>query len=346
VNKIPKSRFLLTISIPTYNRAQFVVPLVESLLRQLAPEVFLRVIDNASATDVADVIRRIVPAEQAQQVEIIRNTHNVGGAANLVRSFELCQTEWLWILGDDDTVRADAICSALAAIAANAQSVAITFSSPRYVQDHCCNTHGAAGYLDHVSSFSAAVFNPTVLYRASSMLPAIRFGYHCLCSMAPHLAMLLLTLGSEAVASFSERSLIAVHRDPPATDRWSPIVHLVGRGTLLDLPLDHSTRRRLSAMMASRPRLETLALQQWLLVLRGCDREYARHLFDQAYYRVYTCCPGALTRTRALLYRALFRCPRIAVEIARVVLAGTRRVSPWKLKRLEDLDATELFSRV
>jgi hypothetical protein len=263
-----------------------------------------------------------------------------------MRAFELCQTEWLWILGDDDTVDGHAIRSALAAIAANAESVAITFSSPRYVQKRCCNTHGAAHYLEQVSSFSAAVFNPTVLYRASSMLPAIRFGYHCLCSMAPHLAMLLLTLGSDAVASFSDRSLIAVHRDPPATDRWSPIVHLVGRGTLLDLPLDHSTRRRLNAMMASRPRLEALALLQWLLVLRGCDREYARHLFDQAYYRVYACCPGAFKRTRVVLYRALFRCPRIGVEIARVVLAGTRRVSPWKLKRIEDLKAPDLFSRV
>ena len=240
---MPNNPFQLTISIPTFNRPELALRQVGSLLPQLTSDVFLRVIDNCSTTDVAGAIRNMIPEELSQQVEIIRNAHNIGGSGNILRCLELCQTEWLWVLGDDDTVQADAVESALTAIAGSPESLAINFSSPRYSQSEYSNTRGISEYLSRVGSFSAALFTSTVLYRASSMQPNLRFGYHFAFSMAPNLAILLITLGPEGTVSFSARKLLVEHRDAPASDNWSMIVAAAGKGALLDLPIDSAARK-------------------------------------------------------------------------------------------------------
>jgi len=343
---MPADRFQLTISIPTFNRPELVLQQVGSLLPQLTSNVFLRVIDNCSTTDVADSIRKRIPDQQLQQVEIIRNRQNIGGSANILRCLELCQTEWLWILGDDDTILPDAVKSALDAIAGNPESLAINFSSPSYSQSEYSNTHGVSEYLSRVGSFSASLFTSTVLYRASAMQDNLRFGYHFAFSMAPNLAILLITLGPDGMVSFSARSLLAEHRSAPASDTWSPIVLAAGKGALLDLPIDRDARKQLGAMMTFKPALEALALHQWLFIIRGGDMAYALHMFDQAYFRLYAQFPGIFMRTRWVTYRTLFRYPRLGVGISRVVFRLIRRISPYNIARVEDLKVTDLFSRL
>lgn len=36
------------------------------------------------------------------QCRVVRKRANIGANANVLRCFELCETEWIWILGDDD----------------------------------------------------------------------------------------------------------------------------------------------------------------------------------------------------------------------------------------------------
>jgi len=98
-------RPLLSICIPTYNRAR----VLEGALRVLIPQVAaaggaveLVVSDNCSSDETPEVVSR---AQALGAVRFHRNEQNVGAAANISRLCdELARGEFAWLLGDDDLV--------------------------------------------------------------------------------------------------------------------------------------------------------------------------------------------------------------------------------------------------
>ena len=99
----------LTITIPTYNRSEALSKTVRQLLPQLTQECNLLIVDNASETPAIAVLGELLLAWPDVNIQIHRNRYNVGMCGNFMRCFELCDTEWLWILGDDDIPCPDAI---------------------------------------------------------------------------------------------------------------------------------------------------------------------------------------------------------------------------------------------
>lgn len=101
---------LLSICIPTYNRAR----LLESALNALAPqinahypEVELIISDNASTDSTREVVERW---QDQAPIRYHRNSDNLGFYGNLfVLTDELAQGEFAWVIGDDDLVRPDGV---------------------------------------------------------------------------------------------------------------------------------------------------------------------------------------------------------------------------------------------
>jgi glycosyltransferase involved in cell wall biosynthesis len=93
----------LSIAIPTYNRRESVVPLVEAIKCQLLPEDELIVIDDGSSDGTAAALEAI------QQVKLTRNTKNQG----MVRTWNGClqsaTREWICLIHDDDAVGTHAL---------------------------------------------------------------------------------------------------------------------------------------------------------------------------------------------------------------------------------------------
>lgn len=96
---------ILTIVIPTYNRPERIKEQLNSLIPQLTDSVSLIIIDNHSTIPVSSLFEY----HSYSSINIIRNSINIGGAANIARCFEVCETEWLWTLSDDDIVEIDAV---------------------------------------------------------------------------------------------------------------------------------------------------------------------------------------------------------------------------------------------
>jgi len=93
---------LLTVGIPTYNRADAVVERVRELLR-FSDELGIRVlvIDNASTDGTSEKLR----AEFAgTSVDIRRNDVNLGYSGNLLKLIEVAETEYLTVVSDEDLV--------------------------------------------------------------------------------------------------------------------------------------------------------------------------------------------------------------------------------------------------
>jgi abequosyltransferase len=95
---------ILTIAIPTYNRAGYLESLLRNLTGQLAgdPRVELLVSDNASTDNTLAVVREC--QQRYPQLLYKSNASNMGPDWNILQCFTLARTKYVWVFGDDDTL--------------------------------------------------------------------------------------------------------------------------------------------------------------------------------------------------------------------------------------------------
>ncbi len=126
---------LVSICVPTCNRAPLLRVMLEAILPQVAAagdEVELCVSDNASSDATAEVIalaQAIAPFRHS------RNPTNLGPIANFHRlANEMARGQYVWMLGDDDLVRPGAVARVLEALRANADLDAfyVNFRTARF----------------------------------------------------------------------------------------------------------------------------------------------------------------------------------------------------------------------
>ena len=95
-----KHRQLLEIFIITYNRAIH----LDNTLHQLVDCPFIRfpitILDNCSADNTQEVFLKY--KDQFPNLAYIKNKHNIGADANVLRAAELSEGSYTWILCDDD----------------------------------------------------------------------------------------------------------------------------------------------------------------------------------------------------------------------------------------------------
>ena len=97
------ARPLLTIAIPTYNRANCLRLLLSELAKQISDDrVELIVSDNASPDETPKIIEDYT--RQGMKFQYTRNIINVGPDANILQCYEMAQGEYVWIVGDDDVI--------------------------------------------------------------------------------------------------------------------------------------------------------------------------------------------------------------------------------------------------
>jgi abequosyltransferase len=95
---------LLTIAIPTYNRAGCLKELLSVLADQLKgePRVELIISDNASPDETPLVVQEFVA--RGLRVRYIRNAENIGSDANFLQCFEQARGKYVWLFSDDDLI--------------------------------------------------------------------------------------------------------------------------------------------------------------------------------------------------------------------------------------------------
>lgn len=118
---------LLTIAIPTFNRSQYLRSCLDALCPNITDEIQIVVRDNCSTNYFFDDF--ITPYVDKYGVIPIKNKVNIAMEGNIVRCFEECETKWLWILGDDDIVKKEAIKDVLNIVKSNDDSFYIKFGS-------------------------------------------------------------------------------------------------------------------------------------------------------------------------------------------------------------------------
>ena len=98
---------LLSICIPTFNRANCLKALLAGLARELrqhniGPEqVKIYILDNCSPDRTLSVVESFgdLPHLSCQ-----RNTSNIGADRNIVRAYSIARGKYTWVIGDDDGI--------------------------------------------------------------------------------------------------------------------------------------------------------------------------------------------------------------------------------------------------
>jgi glycosyltransferase involved in cell wall biosynthesis len=104
------SASLLSICIPTYNRAALLRECLDSILvsaRGYEDQVEIVISDNASTDDTHAVVAEF--QRQCPQVCYHRHTANIGAENNFYVAAQIATGEYLWLFGDDDKMLPNAI---------------------------------------------------------------------------------------------------------------------------------------------------------------------------------------------------------------------------------------------
>lgn len=125
---------LLTIAIPTYNRAVHLERQLEWLTRariglEAATEVIVS--DNCSTDETPAVVRRWYERWGDDHVRVNRNGRNLGAVGNVAHCIRSATGQHVWVVGDDDRIDDDALRYVLARTTADPQLalLVLNFSS-------------------------------------------------------------------------------------------------------------------------------------------------------------------------------------------------------------------------
>jgi glycosyltransferase involved in cell wall biosynthesis len=271
---------MLTIAIPTYNRNER----LNKSLRLLLPQVrenaaFCRLIflDNCSPTPIAQTLPAVMDEFPEVQYQVVRNKQNIGANANILRCVEMCETEWIWCLSDDDPVLPDALTTIRQHLAQYPDCVYFNFPYDT-LRQHTYTTTGIEDFIEKLDFSANLPWISSSVHQAANMQRNLKYGYQFAYSMLPHVAALLMSLGQQGKCCMSAAQIMGVNNDPTAFEhQWSIVSFAMGSPVIYDIPLPFATRQALVRKLlvtsfGDSVQLHVIVAQLLMSYLRGNER--------------------------------------------------------------------------
>ena len=313
---------LLTIAIPTYNRPEQLQNTLRVVLPQVVSDerVRLLVLDNHSATSAQQVYDALAIEGVGERVEIILNKVNIGGNANIMRCFEMCETSWLWVLGDDDAPSPDAVKIILQDI--HVEHCFAFYTVPEIMKpafkandpDHRVFGSDFEALISHfgtdkleIAFLSASVFN------MDAIRPYIIDGYLVANTGIPHLMMVFKALAQGHLWMLS-KEVIADYCPPKEAQGWGFMSIVYSMPSLLVLASTNSDIRVIRKIMIKgwRPSpkkiLYSLANKYWRASEGSGDIRYLFRTIKNTYAPTWA--EDAMLRFRWIISSVLSRFPK------------------------------------
>lgn len=130
----------LTVVITTYNRQKELINQLRSLCCQGNFDSYsIFISDNCSDYNVENVINDNFPEDFCNIITVHKNKYNVGGAINIANSFQYIDTQWMWLLSDDDETHRDSLKTIFSDITSNEDVCWIKYSIAKPLPDKRIN---------------------------------------------------------------------------------------------------------------------------------------------------------------------------------------------------------------
>ncbi|WP_333494602.1 glycosyltransferase family 2 protein [Kluyvera sp. CHPC 1.251] len=298
----------LTICIPTYNRFEKLKKQVKDLLQQLDEVEKIVIIDNATPLVSWDPDDELF---NDPRITLIINSANVGLSANLVKSMDIAQQGWLWVLSDDEQIMPDALMT----IREYIQHDAVDFINFKcemaqgYKSDNLCK--GINDYFQAINNdFGNHLLISNNILKVSAFKKYIKFAYWGCFTNAPHIAPVLMALDQGSTILLSSKSIVS-WTAPEKNQSWRMISHFSVMYLADILSTTEARTEMLKVLMRSMPKLEVLTAQLSYNILNNPkDKkriiDYATRIFT-VYSKYGTCS----LRIRARVLQLLINFPVI-----------------------------------
>ncbi len=243
MNPFEPKRRLLTIAIPTYNRSELLKVQLTRLVPQLTPEVVCWVFDNASEDSTTEAVRPFLE----HGIRYYRSPCNYGPTRNFVRCFEECDTDWLWLLSDDDAAHPEAVSRILNVVRNNSNGFILTSDfCPSHPKESVAPTVRAlldSAPLGPLFFISIMLFNTTKLRPYFNVLTELASTY------ASQLALVLIWM--ERTGGTAMIAPINVLADTRTVNDWSTLKGVAGLSQLPGCLKNEADQRTLAMKVLS-----------------------------------------------------------------------------------------------
>lgn len=242
---------ILTIAIPTYNRVNHLIDNIDSILVQLNTECRLLIIDNHSSYILDDKISDIleVYVNKGIDIRVIRNNANVGLFGNILKCFELCETKWLYIIGDDDRMTKKGMDTILSDIKQFSDFINISYQwlpENRWSLERPKITTGAINYMESIESIHHVMFLSSNIYNVHKLNKYLSQGNYYQLTAAPHLVLLLLGLNNieNEKVYLSEKAIVQnLNSEVEEEEKWNKPDFFRNIKLFLDLPIHQNNKK-------------------------------------------------------------------------------------------------------
>ncbi len=128
----------LDVIVLTYNRANYLKIMLESLCNQTATGFNIKVLNNASTDNTVEVVNSFIQKYPNRNISIITNEKNLGNPGNFKRSQEIAQNEYTAIFHDDDAIHPEYINTAMQLFKKHPEASICTCNyAPMYNVENC-----------------------------------------------------------------------------------------------------------------------------------------------------------------------------------------------------------------
>lgn len=219
-------KYLLTVCIPTYNRPSHIQKQVRDVLAQLTEGVRLLVMDNHSDVPTESYFTK----EELAHFTVIRHKTNIGADANNAHCLEMVDTGWVWLLGDDDRIRPDAIEVILNLITEHPDCCYINTANKRTELVESFNQFLA--YFKIRGAYGKAFFQSACLFNMNEISRSLIWYYIFLSTQMGQFYLVLkhMELVEKSTCFFTTENLI-VSKEP---GDWDPIKLIINSFLIID----------------------------------------------------------------------------------------------------------------
>lgn len=182
----------LQICIPTYNREDVLVENVrrlKSFQRELNFKIL--VVDNASyGFSSSNLLDDLV----SEGTTVVKNPTNIGGQANVLRCFEASDSEYVWIVGDDDFLDANGIATVLDELSLDVKTDVFNFrcEAPHHLKARPeYQGESRSEFIRSIGNLGALYYVVGYVFKRDTVLPYLKNAYLNLNYFCPHVALFM-----------------------------------------------------------------------------------------------------------------------------------------------------------
>lgn len=192
----------------TYNRAQELDKTLAAFSTLKDRNLILHVLDNCSTDQTPTIVSNW--QQNWPGLRYHRNAYNIGGNANILRALELTNSEYSWVIGDDDSWHLEHVDEIISALTAQQADI---IRLGWLVAPDSAGTDALATTLFHQESFffaSLSMISATIV-RRKIMTDHLNWAYQNICYSYPQLVPLIQTLQKHSMLVHSLKHPVITH---------------------------------------------------------------------------------------------------------------------------------------